>query len=84
MGQRDDYDIDHDLGHNYDKGFDIDTENSHDGDECRLCLGKCRLCNVSYQGGWVVLAEHKEWLGRAIQFKFLPWRSSFSRLGTHI
>ena len=52
MGQRDDYDIDHDLGHNYDKGFDIDTENSHDGDECRLCLGKCRLCKVSYRG-WV-------------------------------
>ena len=66
MGQRDDYDIDHDLGHNYDKGFDIDTENSHDGDECRLCLGKCRLCKVSYRGR-VILAEHKEWLGRVIQ-----------------
>ena len=40
--------------------------------QCRLCFGKCRLCKVSYRvggwvGGWVVLAEHKEWLGRAIQ-----------------
>ena len=36
--------------------------------KCRLCLGKCRLCEVSYRGwGWVVLAEHKEWLSRAIQ-----------------
>ena len=50
--------------------------------ECRLCFGKnhlcfgkCRLCKVSYRvgvGGWVgvgvVFAEHKEWLGRAIQY----------------
>ena len=38
-------------------------------DQFCLCFGKCRLCKVSYWvGGWVVLAEFKEWLGRAIQF----------------
>ena len=39
-------------------------------DQCRLCFDKCRLCKVSYRvgvGGWVVLAEYKERLGRAIQ-----------------
>ena len=46
-----------------------------------ICFGKCRLCKVSYRvgvggcvdggglvgGSGVVLAEHKEWPGRAIQ-----------------
>ena len=53
---------DHDLGHDYDNGFDlghlkdIDTSNSHDGDECWLCSGKCHLCKVAI--GWV-----RRWVG---------------------
>ena len=31
--------------------------------QCHLSFDKCCLCKVSYQvGGWVFLAEYKEWL----------------------
>ena len=41
--------------------------------QCRLCFAHniFVLANVVFAKlaiGWVVLAEHKEWLGRAIQF----------------
>ena len=46
--------------------------------QCHLCFGKCSLCKVSYWvGGWVVLDEYKEWLGRTIK-KLCCFKKNYS------
>jgi hypothetical protein len=77
-GQRNDYDTDYGNGCDLDHVQDIGTSNGHADDECFRSISSFPW-KVSYQG-WVgvILAEYKEWLGRAVQ---LLARTLFHRRG---